>query len=353
MSYKRFFVILSILTSISCFIVWKTRSFARKESRPILGLNKDFQDWGKIPPGTNLSTTFAISNLGSQKLVLESVIASCGCTVPTLNLRELAPGETTDLSVTFQLPLTLGNIHHTINIVTNDPMNKSRTIHLNVISWTGIFTEPELLKFECPPIDSNNQTNTNSVTLLSKENKQFKITYIKNRNPELFSMEYDPNLMSTLHRIHVSYRGTIPKGIVSSSLQISTDREDCPLLEVPLIVTIRGAYAISPPALSMELSDLGTKFTKTIVLSKNIDKSGEVIDAPLIVKSVSLSSNFQISLEGYKVVSEGKNLVVFLNFNSEKSNALPLGSIKILLADPDHSEIHVPISARGWGPSFF
>ena len=38
-------------------------------------------------------TTFTFTNVGNQPLVINQVVASCGCTVPKYDKRPIAPGQ--------------------------------------------------------------------------------------------------------------------------------------------------------------------------------------------------------------------------------------------------------------------
>ena len=46
-------------------------------------------------------TTFTFVNAGNQPLVINQVVASCGCTVPRYDKRPIAPGQKGTISVTY------------------------------------------------------------------------------------------------------------------------------------------------------------------------------------------------------------------------------------------------------------
>lgn len=58
-------------------------------------------DFGEVPPDEIQETHVTIENKGTQPLVIESVRGSCGCTVANTGEDTVAPGESTDLRVTY------------------------------------------------------------------------------------------------------------------------------------------------------------------------------------------------------------------------------------------------------------
>lgn len=46
-------------------------------------------------------TTFTFTNVGNQPLLLNQVVASCGCTVPKYDKRPIAPGQKGSIEVTY------------------------------------------------------------------------------------------------------------------------------------------------------------------------------------------------------------------------------------------------------------
>lgn len=58
-------------------------------------------DFGKLKQGDIVTHSFKIKNTGNKDLVLHKVIASCGCSAVEFEETAVAPGETTEIKVTF------------------------------------------------------------------------------------------------------------------------------------------------------------------------------------------------------------------------------------------------------------
>ncbi len=58
-------------------------------------------DFGNIQEGKSYSHAFAFRNGTDKPLTIKDVSTSCGCTVSTVKKKKLAPGEETEIGVTF------------------------------------------------------------------------------------------------------------------------------------------------------------------------------------------------------------------------------------------------------------
>ena len=77
-------------------------------------------DFGEIVDGELANKTFTLTNTGDQELVLLTVKGSCGCTVPEdWPKHPIAPGESAEISVTFNSTGRVGNVHKTVRIEAN------------------------------------------------------------------------------------------------------------------------------------------------------------------------------------------------------------------------------------------
>ena len=92
-------------------------------------------NFGNITQGDIVSHTFIITNNGGDLLKITDVKASCGCTAANPTKRELKPGESSNLEVTFNSKGRKGPQTKTVNVTTNDPEKKAvtLTIKCNII----------------------------------------------------------------------------------------------------------------------------------------------------------------------------------------------------------------------------
>lgn len=103
--------------------------------QPKLVLQQNNFDFGDIKQGETVSHTFVLTNNGGDLLKITDVKASCGCTAAKPEKSELAPGESTNLVVTFNSAGRMGKQTKTVRVYTNDPQNPEMvlTIQCNIV----------------------------------------------------------------------------------------------------------------------------------------------------------------------------------------------------------------------------
>ena len=65
----------------------------------VIKINSDTYNFGKIKKGIPVTTFFTVTNTSDKPVVLESVVASCGCTTPEWSKEPIAPGATAQIKV--------------------------------------------------------------------------------------------------------------------------------------------------------------------------------------------------------------------------------------------------------------
>lgn len=79
-------------------------------------------DFGKATDGEIVEYNYRFKNTGTKPLVVTSVSASCGCTVPEKPEQPIKPGETGYIKVKFNSERRVGKAHKTITVSSNaDP----------------------------------------------------------------------------------------------------------------------------------------------------------------------------------------------------------------------------------------
>lgn len=74
---------------------------------------------GKITEGEKVEITFRFRNTGDKQLVVQNVMASCGCTVAEKPDKPVAPGEEGLIKAAFDSKGRLGTNHKTITVYAN------------------------------------------------------------------------------------------------------------------------------------------------------------------------------------------------------------------------------------------
>lgn len=96
-------------------------------------------DLGRLKQGESGTATFTLENRGTENVIIETVRASCGCTVPTKlteSQKILEPGERLDIEAVFNSKGRNGNQKKTVTITSNDPLEPRLKLFLtaNVVT---------------------------------------------------------------------------------------------------------------------------------------------------------------------------------------------------------------------------
>jgi hypothetical protein len=76
-------------------------------------------NFGKVTDGEKVEYNFRFLNTGKNPLIISSVSASCGCTVPEKPEEPIMPGETGFIKVVFNSQGRVGNAHKDVTVRSN------------------------------------------------------------------------------------------------------------------------------------------------------------------------------------------------------------------------------------------
>lgn len=72
-----------------------------KTARPVLTLQTDTHDFGRLYSGELVTYAFKFKNTGESPLLISNVTSSCGCTVTAFPKQPIKPGEESTIDVKF------------------------------------------------------------------------------------------------------------------------------------------------------------------------------------------------------------------------------------------------------------
>ena len=103
----------------------------KPEIPDVLLIKKAEFDFGKIPQGKPVYTSFEVMNTGTQPLKLDNVQAACGCTTPEWNQEAIAPGSSAIIKVGYNAAAE-GSFEKMITVTYNSSQSKVLKIKGNV-----------------------------------------------------------------------------------------------------------------------------------------------------------------------------------------------------------------------------
>ncbi|HEV7230237.1 MAG TPA: DUF1573 domain-containing protein [Bacteroidia bacterium] len=101
---------------------------------PVMTFTTELHDFGKITQGERVKYAFKFKNTGGSELIISDAHGSCGCTVPEIPKKPVAPGEEAVIGVEFNSEGKRGMNEKTVTIISNaNPHTKVITIKAEVM----------------------------------------------------------------------------------------------------------------------------------------------------------------------------------------------------------------------------
>jgi hypothetical protein len=92
------------------------------QSKPEVKFNKNIYDYGSVKEEVEVAVSdFEFTNTGKTPVVIQRVIASCGCTAPTYTREPVLPGKKGSVKVAYHTTHRPGNFRKNIRVYTNVP----------------------------------------------------------------------------------------------------------------------------------------------------------------------------------------------------------------------------------------
>ncbi len=144
-------------------------SFAQPKLQVVEGSTLDL---GEMFQGEKVERNLTIKNVGNKPLVIDRVQASCGCTATLLADKNVEPGKTTSLLVSFDSKNFSGIIHKSVSIFSNEPDSATREIRFTANVTRLLESSPPIFSLSTTRTDT---TLTSSVLLKNLSNKSIEI----------------------------------------------------------------------------------------------------------------------------------------------------------------------------------
>jgi len=110
-------------------------------------------DFGEVLQGKIVEHRFTFSNTGDAELVIRDATTPCGCTVVLPDKKQLAPGETGHLDVTYDSAARSGDVERIITVTSNDPVEPELeltvTAHVDASQHAGFKAGETLFGEKC------------------------------------------------------------------------------------------------------------------------------------------------------------------------------------------------------------
>ena len=92
------------------------------QNKPDVKFDKSTYDYGSIKEEVEVAVSkFEFTNTGTSPVIIQRVVASCGCTSPTYTREPVLPGKKGEVKVAYSTVYRPGTFRKSIRVYTNVP----------------------------------------------------------------------------------------------------------------------------------------------------------------------------------------------------------------------------------------
>jgi hypothetical protein len=146
-----------------------------QKNYPTIEFDTRVHEFGTVDEGMILKHVFTVKNTGTLPLEIASAMASCGCTAAVIKAKNIPPGGSAPLEVTFDTHGFYGTGSKMVTVSSNDQRNPESSLEIK-------YTIERLLSFDFAFVNLQTKRgvdHTERVWLTGKQLKQAKLQSLK------------------------------------------------------------------------------------------------------------------------------------------------------------------------------
>jgi len=289
-------------------------------------------DFGSALEGTTVSHTFAIKNNGQGYLDIRGVKTSCGCTTGNPSKMHVAPGDLSEIAVSFDTRFQKGHQVRTITAFTNDPDNPQVVMTMQGVIKKQVEAEPGQISFGNVKKGSED-TRQLLVNDLIPGRGPFQVGPVSNSNSSIKVVQEKRPDGKPGALLKVSLLKTMAVGPFDDTITITTNRVP---LQVDVFGTVTGDLNIDPAQISFGIVPRGQDIVRICKLSNQ---------GPHPVKVLEVASSSPAVAATAEPVTPGREYKVTVTLRHGTPDGQLRGNLTIKTDDPDEATLNVPFYA--------
>jgi hypothetical protein len=268
-------------------------------------------------------------------LIIGGVQTSCGCTAAKPTRNQLAPGEDSDIAVTFDTRFDKGPATRTITVSTNDPAAKSIVLTIKGDVKVQVDATPAQVAFG----DAKHGTDQTRQVLLNdlvagtdptKPPQEFKVQSMTNASPNIKVAAAPRTDGKAGAALTVTLLPTMPIGAFDDTIKVATSRAP---VDITVFGNVQGDITVKPAQVSFGVVPhrQGTlRFVRLVNAGTR----------PMKVTGVT-SSNVSVSATA-EPVEAGKEYKITLELRPNTPDGALRGQLAITTDDPQQQTLSLP-----------
>jgi hypothetical protein len=239
---------------------------------PKLVFEQTVHDFGAVAPGSTNPCNFKFKNKGEGILKISEITKTCGCTVPTLEKKDYAPGEEGSIAIAYSADRGSGPRTRHLFVLSNDPVNPRIDLTIKASIAQKIVYEPEKLDYAI----RGEKAGVLELTVKSVDEQPFAITGF-NATGDAVSMEFDPNQKAAKFVLKTKIDTQKTGANNAGRLEITTSHPESPTITVPFSVLPR--FKVEPPAINILNAEAGKVVKRELWLLNNYNEDFDIASA--------------------------------------------------------------------------
>jgi len=285
-------------------------------------------NFGAAPSGPPVKHVFKIRNAGTGTLTIDGVTTSCGCTAAKPTKNSLAPGEESDIAVTFDTISEKGPSTRTITVVTNDPKQRQLELTLKGDLRAQVEAAPPFVAFG---IVKHGVEKTSRVTIADLVNdKELQVGPITNSSVNVKVSQEPRTDGKPGAMLTVTLLKSMPVGPFDDTIKVTTSRAP---LNIAVYGTVTGDLTVSPAQVSFGIVPHHQSALRIVRLT---NAGGQAINV------LGVTSSNQSVTAAVEPIKAGKEYKVTLELRPNTPDGALRGAIAIRTDDPQETWVNVP-----------
>ena len=251
-------------------------------------------DFGTVARGSEQKFRFEITNLYKEDVVIDSVRASCGCTIPSIEKQTIKSLESGAILATYNTKSFVGSRGATVTVTISKPFFAEVQLQIDGFIRGDVVFVPG--KIELGNI-KHGATVTQEVTVKYAGRSSWKITDVQ-CDKDYYEVEIiDRSLVANQvhYRLLIRLKPEAPVGYIKDDLVLITDDADKGKLKLAVTGNVIAPVTVSPVSMVLGTVPPGTQVIKRMVVKA---------DQPFKITGVTADQDgfsFEVSKEKKKV----------------------------------------------------
>jgi len=230
-------------------------------------------DFGVKWHGEPCSTEITIGNTGDAPLKIINVRSSCGCTVARPKKRELLPGESDMMTLSYNTKKNAPKVTQTVTLETNDPQQPRVAIRIKG-EVKQVFEAKPANRISFPRIERD-ETVTEIIELRNNMKEEIFLKLQPFSEPPPFEIKLEEIEPGMVYKLAATTKPPLKLGANVAQIVLETGLEKFPTITIPASAYIAPRVAVAPRLLPVT-PRVTKPFQRIIRVTYRPDKPVEV-----------------------------------------------------------------------------